>query len=56
MANQCTKLEVSSLSRLRDILRRLKFQNWPRPFQVQFVVRMMGLAMINLHTKIIWSL
>jgi len=24
---------------------------WPRPFQGQFVVRRLGLAMINMHTK-----
>jgi len=44
IANQCTKFEVSGLSRSKDV-------TWPRPFQGQFVVRRLGLAMINMHTK-----
>jgi len=56
--NMCTKFEVSSLSRSRDILGRLKTWNgsrdvtWPRPFHRQFVICRLGLAIFNPHTKI----
>jgi len=53
MANQCTKFEVSILSHSSDILGGLKFKMGhvisPRPFQGQFVIRTLGLFMINLH-------
>jgi len=55
MAIQCTKFEVSSLSRSRDILKGVKFKmgqaTWSRPLQRQFVIRRLGLAMFNPHTK-----
>jgi len=56
MANQCTKFEVSSLSHSRDILGELKIKKmghvtWPRILQGQFIVRKVGLDMMNLHTK-----
>ena len=31
-------------------IKEVKWQ-WPRPFQGQFVVRRLGLAMINMYTK-----
>jgi len=56
MANQCTKFEVSiSLCRFRDILGGLKIKkgqvSWSCPLQGQFVIRRLGLPMINLCTK-----
>ena len=30
----------------------MRHVTWPRPFQGQFVVCRLGLAMINLHTKV----
>jgi len=51
VANQCTKLEVFSLA-VPEILVGQKFKmghvTWPWPFQGQFVVLRLGLAMINL--------
>ena len=55
----CTPyFEVSILSRSRYIFGGLKFKmwhlTWPRPFQGQFVICRLGLAMINMinmHTK-----
>ena len=55
MINMCTKFEVSSLSRSRDILGDEKFKmghvTWPRLFQGRFVICTLGLAMFNPHTK-----
>jgi len=56
MANQFAKFEVSSLSRCRYILGGLKkfkmgHVTFPRPFQGQFVIRRLGLALINPHPK-----
>jgi len=52
MINMHTKFEVSSLSSSRDVLRGLMgYVTWPRPFQGHFVIRMLGLAMLNPHIK-----
>jgi len=37
---------VAFLPKIKDIT-----WQWPRPFQGQFVVRRLGLAMINMYTK-----
>ena len=50
-----SKFQVSSLSHSRDILGDYKFKmghvTWPHPFQCQFVICRLGLAMFNPHTK-----
>ena len=55
MINMHTKFEVSSFSRFRDILGGLQIKNGSRdvtrPFQGQFVICRLGLAMFNLNTK-----
>jgi len=56
MGNQCTKFEVSSLSRFRDIVQKTKkikigHKTLSCPFQGHFDTRRQGLAMINLYTK-----
>jgi len=52
MVNMHTKFEVSSLSRSRDIFRKLMGHvTWPRPFQGRFVICRLGLAMLIPHTK-----
>jgi len=56
MANQRTKVQVSSLSHSRDILGReqkfkMRHMTSQCPFQGQFIGHRLGLVMINLHTK-----
>jgi len=55
MINMHTKFEVSSLSRSRDILGKLKFKmayvTWLRLFQGLFVICRLKLAMFNPHPK-----
>jgi len=50
----CTKFEVSSFSRSRNVLGGVKISNGSRdltnPFERQFVVRRLGLIMTNLPT------
>jgi len=43
----CTVFEISPIfPKVKEVT-----WQWPRPFQLQFVVLRMGLAMINMHTK-----
>jgi len=50
MANQCTKFEVSSLS--RSVLQIfMGHVMWPCPFHGQFVAHRLGLALINHHIE-----
>ena len=55
IAYLCQKFDDSSFSYSWGMFRALKIKvdhvTWPRPFQVQFVVRRLGLATINRCTK-----
>jgi len=51
LGQQCTKFEVPCLSQSYFKRTKMRHVTWPRPFQGHFVVHMLGLAMINLHTK-----
>jgi len=55
IAYSCTKSDDFRLSRYDIVIYFPKIKDgtwqWPRHFQGQFVVRKLGLAMINVHTK-----